>query len=471
MTTDGGANVTAGQSDAAEIIAEHLARMTFSDLPERAIAVTKACILDSIGCILAGTSGPDVRKVADLVAEWSGAPQCTVIGGGGLKLPPVSAALSNGAAVHQYDFDDVHDEVTCHPTASTLVPALAAGEVAGSATGKDLLLAVALGNDITSRVSRAISSAHGHPWYRAPVVGMFGATAAASKMLGATAREYVEAFGLALPQIGGTYASLHHTGSSVRAIRDGLAYRNGVLSALMAKRGVRGDPNVFEGKYGFYQAYYKGGYKREALLGGLGKQFESERVSLKPWPSARHLHTTVTAVLELMEEHGLGPSEIGSVLFDVGKVNQERCAPVTEEMVHDHIDLLSNLPFAVAAAIKFKDVSIETYLDEEAIRAVMRDTLPRVEWRYNAAQDGPWRFEPGVVEIRTTSGAVLRHTSRIARGHPDNPMTEGQRHAKFRQCAALAWRPVTEDRANRIIELVETLERCSNLGVLMELIA
>lgn len=471
MTTTGGPPGKVGQPDAAEVIAEHLARMQYTDLPERVIAVTKACILDNIGCILAGTSGPDVRKVADLVAEWSGAPHCTVIGSGGLKLPPVSAALSNGAAVHQYDFDDVHDEVTCHPTASTLVPALAAGEEAGAATGKDLILAVALGSDITSRVSRAISSAHGHPWYRAPVVGMFGATAAASKMLGATAREYVEAFGLALPQIGGTYASLHHTGSSVRAIRDGLAYRNGLLSALMAKRGLRGDPNVFDGKFGFYQAYYKGAYKRDVLLAALGEQFESGRVSLKPWPSARHLHTAVTAVLELMEKHKLGSSDIAGVVCDVGKVNRERCEPVTEAMVHDHIDLLSNLPFAVAAAIKFGDVSIETYLDEAAIREVMRDALPRVEWRYSEAQDGPWRFEPGVVELRTVSGKVLKHTAKTARGHPDNPMTEAQRHAKFRQCAALARHPIGEERASRIIERVETLERCADLKSLVELIA
>lgn len=468
MTSNGEADV--GRPDAAEVIAKHLAQMQYTDLPERVVSVTKACILDNLGCILAGTSGPDVRKVADLVAEWSGAPQCTVIGGGGLKLPPVGAALSNGAAVHQYDFDDVHDEVTCHPTASSLVPALAAGEVAGGATGKGLILAVALGNDITSRVSRAITQTHGHPWYRAPVVGMFGATASAAKMLGATAAECVEAFGLALPQIGGTYASLHHTGSSVRAIRDGLAYRNGLLSALMAKRGLRGDPNVFEGKFGFYNAYYKGAYSREVLLNGLGKQFESERVSLKPWPSARHLHTSVTALLELMQQQGLGSSDIAGVICDVGKVNQERCEPVTEAMVHDHIDLLSNLPFAVAAAIRFGDVSIETYLDETAVREVMRDTLPRVEWRFNAAQDGPWRFEPGVVEVRTVSGKVLKHVAKTARGHPDNPMTEAQRHAKFRQCAALAQHPIDKSHASQIIERVETLERCADLRELMELI-
>ena len=82
---------------------------------------------------------------------------------------------------------------------------------------------------------------------------------------------------LALPQIGGTYASLHGTGSSVRSIRDGLAYRNGFLSAQMAMRGIKGDPDVFDGKYGFYQAYYKGAYNRSRLLEGLGQDYETAR--------------------------------------------------------------------------------------------------------------------------------------------------------------------------------------------------
>ncbi len=471
MATEVAAEKEAGRPDAAETIAAYLARMRYSDLSAGSVAATKACILDGIGCILAGTSGADVRAVADMVSEWGGLPQCTLIGGSGLKVPPVAAVLANGAAVHQYDFDDVHDEVTCHPTASALVPALAAGEQAGGATGQSLILAVALGSDLTSRVSRAISGAHGHPWYRAPVVGMFGATAAAANMLDATPEEYVEAFGLALPQIGGTYASLHHTGSSVRAIRDGLAYRNGVLAALMAKRGIRGDPEVFEGKFGFYQAYYKGAYDRDVLLRGLGTQIEAERISMKPWPSARHLHTTITAVLELVEQHGLTFDEIESVVCDIGRVNRERCEPVDENMIHDHIDLLSNLPFAVAAAIRHGNVSLDTYLDEAAIRAVVRDALPKVEWRYNAAQDGAWRFEPGVVELRTASGEVLKRATKVARGHPDNPMTEAQRHDKFRQCAGLARRPVEGERAERIIERVETLEQCADLTSLMELIA
>jgi 2-methylcitrate dehydratase PrpD len=457
--------------DAAQLIAAHLERTGYADLPAAVVSAVKISILDTLGCIIAGTSSADVATISSMVLAWGGAPVCTVIGSGGVKLPPISAAFVNGAAIHQHDFDDVHDAVTCHPTASTLVPALAAAEERMGTTGRDLILAVALGSDLTCRVSRAIVGAHGHPWYRAPVVGMFGATAAAAKIFGATADQYVQAFGLALPQIGGTYASLHNSGSSVRSIRDGLAYRNGLLSSELAMRGIKGDPEVFEGKYGFYQAYYKGAYDRSRLLDGLGEDFEAPRVSLKPWPSARHLHTTMTAVLDIMARQSLSFKDVAEVTFDVGRFNMGRCEPVTPQVQSNHIDLLSNLPFSVAAILRHGNVPIAVYLDERMIDDVVKNALPRVKWRYNPEQDGDWRFEPGRVELRAVDGQVHRALCKTALGHPDNPMSQGQREEKFVRCVAIAARPLSEAHAGRIIELVGKLERCDQIGQLTELIA
>ena len=456
--------------DAAELLGAYLARTTYADLPASVVSAVKISILDMLGCILAGTSAHDVATIASLVREWGGAPTCTVIGSGGLRLPPMSAAFVNGAAIHQHDFDDVHDAVTCHPTASTFVTALAAAEEVKGISGRDLILAIALGSDLTCRVSRAIVGAHGHPWYRAPVVGMFGATAAAAKVFGASAAQHVQAFGLALPQIGGTYASLHHSGSSVRSIRDGLAYRNGLLAAQLAMRGIQGDPEVFEGKFGFYQAYYKGAYSRERLLDQLGQDYEAPRVSLKPWPSARHLHTTMTAVLEIMSKNALAFEHVAEVTFDVGRFNTTRCEPVTPAVQENHIDLLGNLPFAVAAAIRHGNVPLEVYLDAALIDDVVKKALPLVKWRYNPEQDGDWRFEPGRVELRTLDGRTFRTLCKTALGHPDNPMSEAQRHEKFMACAAIAARPLSKAQADRVIEAAATLDQCDDIAALAALV-
>ena len=69
-----------------------------------------------IGCIIAGTGGEEFAAVVSLVSKWGGNPTSTVVGAGGLKVPPDTAVLAHGAAVHQYAFDDTHDKAVCHPT-------------------------------------------------------------------------------------------------------------------------------------------------------------------------------------------------------------------------------------------------------------------------------------------------------------------------------------------------------------------
>ena len=459
------------RADVAEVLARHLAGFRFDALPTEVRKAVKVNILDQIGCILSGTGTSDVLAIASLVKGWGGSQTCTLIGSGGFRLPSNNAALANGAAIHQYDFDDVHDSVTCHPTASALVVALAAAEEKGGVTGQDVMLAVALGSDITCRVSRAIVGTHGHPWYRAPVVGMFGATAASAKIFGANEDQFLQAFGLALPQIGGTYASLLHHGSSVRSIRDGLAYKNGLLSAELAMRGLKGDPETFEGKFGFYNAYYKGSYDRERLVSGLGTEFETTNVSLKPWPSARHLHTTITAVLDIMQKENLTFADVEQVIFDVGKINRERCSQIPTDGADAHIDLLANLPYAVAAAIWHKNVTLDAYIDHATVADIIKNAAPKVQWRVNPEQDGEWRFEPGRVEIKTTSGKTFRALAKTALGHPTNPMSEAQQHDKFISQAAMAVKPLDEAAARRVIETVAELESVKDIGDLMRLIA
>ena len=82
------------RADAAEVIAKHLARTGFADLPPTVVKAVKSNILDQIGCILSGTGTADVRAIGSLVKEWGGAPVCTLIGSGGVRLPSNNAALA-----------------------------------------------------------------------------------------------------------------------------------------------------------------------------------------------------------------------------------------------------------------------------------------------------------------------------------------------------------------------------------------
>ncbi len=464
-----------GEPDAAIAIAAHLARTRLEDLPASVIEAAKISILDTLGCVLAGTPCDDVVAIRKVATAWGGQPSSTLIGSGGVKLPAASAVLGNGAAIHQFDFDDTHDQAVMHPSSASLMPALAVAEQLGGigqVGGKAIITAVALANDLSSRVGLATSGRMwDHPWFRAPVIGLFGATAAAAKVMGATAQQHVHALGLTLPQVSGTWASLHHKGSSVRSIRDGLAYRNGVLAAELAMNGIRGDGEVFDGPYGFYQAFFRGDYDRAALLDGLGQRYETERISLKPWPCIRHLHTALTAVLELLTKNHLAFDDIKEVMLGLGHVNVDRCRPVALGSVpENHIDLAGNMHFAVAAAIRHCGIPLALYHDTKLADDVITHAMPKVRWAYDAALDGH-TFEASRVDITLNSGQRLSARCDVALGHPDNAMSSEQRIAKFVDCAAAALTPVAKPKAMQIVDAVERLEQLDTIAPLMALLA
>ncbi len=460
------------EPDAAELIAAHLARTSFADLPAATVAATKASILDTLACMLAGSASDDVAAIGDLVGEWGGRRSSTVVLGGGLKVPPIQAVLVNGAMVHQFDYDDTHDLAICHPTSASLPPALALAESVGGVSGQALIAAVALGSDLACRVALAIRGGLiDHPWFRAPVVGLFGATAAAAKILGASAEQHLEALGLALPLVSCTRASLHHGGSSVRSIRDGLVYRNGVLAAELAMRGVQGDKAVFDGPYGFYQVFFRGEYQREKLLDRLGTRYETEQVSLKPWPSRRTLHRTITAVLDVTAAHDLTFEQIAHVDVLVGAVNRPWCQPCRTGLVPRHrIDLLNNMLFAVGAAIRHRDVQLRLYCDPALADDVVTQAVPKVRWHEVGASGAGAISEPGAVRIVTVDGVVHEGRCEVPLGHPTRPMSPAQQRAKFVECAAHAVRSVGEARAAEIVDTVMRLEALTDVGELTRLL-
>ncbi len=458
--------------DAADVISAHLAAVRYDDLTPAVVSATKAAILDTLGCLLAGTGTSEAEVMTALVAERAGRATSTVFGRA-QKVPAESAVLANAAAIHQYDFDDTHDVAICHPTSASLIPALALAEQVGGVSGKDLICAVALANDITSRVALAINGRlTDYVWFRAPVVGIFGATAAACRVLGATAEQHANAFGLVLPMIGGTLSSLQHGGSSVRAIRDGLAYRNAVLAAELAIRGVRGDRRVMEGPFGFYHAFFRGEYDRHKLVGELGTRYETVNVSLKPWPAIRHLHRTLSCVDDIMRAHDLRFDDVDEVVVHVGRINLDRCRPVAQGAIPAlRMDLLSNLPFAVGTFIRHRGIPLAVYRDSALADEVIQNAMPKVRWVHDPRMDGPWTLEPARVELSTRGGRTFTRERTVSKGHPSDPMSKAEREAKFRDCAAAAGFPLSEPRIAQVIAAVEGLDDLDDAGELAALLA
>ena len=152
--------------DPAFALAEHVVRTRFEDLPRSAIIATSRDVQDTFGCILGGSGAPGIDDIFALLDEWGGQPESRVL----LRdraLPAPHAAMINASMGHALDFDDTHDTAgSIHPGISVLAASLAMADRLGGISGRDLVLAVTLGLDISCHVGSRLASHGGHRRFR-----------------------------------------------------------------------------------------------------------------------------------------------------------------------------------------------------------------------------------------------------------------------------------------------------------------
>ncbi len=440
-------------------ICEHLASTRYEDLPPEAIQATKNSIIDTVGVILASTAtSQDVRRLRDLVCEQGGTPESTLIGYGD-KVPAAMAALVNGAACHPLDFDDTHEPSKCHTSAASLPAALALAQ-RGSLSGKMLMRAAALGSDLAARIAGAVTlGPTQHGWMNTAVYGHLGGAAAAGCALNLDTDGMMAALGIAFCQTGG---SREIASGSYRGIRDGFPQKVGVMSALLAQKGMTGPSEFLTGRFGLYPLYFKGKYTPDTLTDELGTRFEGVNVSYKFWPSCKLTHTYMESLIGIMTEEKVPSDEIDRVRIRVSEWGLHLCEPAEiRYRPQSEMSARDSFPFTLGLAMVKGHAEIADFagpaLADEAVLAAGA----KVTHEFDPALD-PSAMSPGDVTVETRDGRTFKKVVTKAYGSPQNPMRPADLHAKFRQCAQFA--DVSESRADAFLERVDALEREANVA-------
>src|SRR5215469_10663790 len=280
--------------DPALALARHVCRTGYADLPVSAVASARRDLLDTFGCMLGGSGSPGIGELFAVVSRWGGLAESRVLLRG-ISLPSPQAALLNASMGHALDFDDTLDTGgSIHPGVSVLGAVFAVSDSLGNVTGTDLLSAVALGLDVSCRV--ALASTVDRGWHRTAAMGVFGAAAAAGKLLRLTPEQMLAAFGAAYSQAAGNRQCILD-GALSKRMQAGQAASAGVFSVVLAKTGFTGAHNIFNGRFGFFELYQPNGADPSVLLRDLGTAFRGEALSYKPYPCGRPLHAAIDAAL------------------------------------------------------------------------------------------------------------------------------------------------------------------------------
>ena len=427
-------------------------------LAPQTLHAAKRVVLDGIGVMLAASgASADVLPFRELALAQSGAPQASVLGFGD-RLSVAQAALVNGAMAHALDYEDAFDPVPLHPNASLLPAALACAEAFGC-TGREFLAAVVLGCDLVCRMGLALRAPMERlGWYPPPILGAFGATLAAARVMRLSPRQLCDAWSLLLCQNSCAGEIKFSPDSTLRAVREAFPAHAAVSCVQLAARGVRGFDAPLEGRAGFYQLFAGGAYDADVLLEHPGETFWIEQLSFKRWPACRGTHAYIEAALLLRSRAGVDASLIESFVCVGGQAQQMLSEPkASKQAPHTLIDAKFSLPFTVALALVHGEISLNSVtartLADPAVLAL--------------AARGNFHFEPearwneatrGKLLLRLRSGETLTHEVYAPLGDPQRPLSDEALCGKFIECAAHAARPFSCERARRLIARIFALE-------------
>ena len=422
-------------------------------------------ILDTFGCMLGGSGSPGIDELFAVIARWGGREESRVLLRG-TRLPAPQAALLNASMGHALDFDDTLDTGgSIHPGVSVLGSVLAVCDslaaVTGGVRGRDVLLAVALGLDVSCRIALAATLDRG--WHRTAAIGVFGATAAAGKLIGLTPAQMLAAFGIAYSHAAGNRQCILD-GALTKRMQAGQAANAGVFSAVLAHTGFTGARNIFNGRFGFFELYQPNGYDASVLLRDLSAAFRGEALSYKPYPCGRPLHAAIDAALIARAQLKIErPDDIGSVTIEADPAghSDQFGRGLTKRRPTQVVEAQFAQPFLVAIALVHGKVGIaevdglgdaSVLSLSDRIAGVARDHRPRGSLS---------------ITVQRTDGRLVTVEASDPIGSPEKPLTNAQLEAKLRDCARNAAQPLSDGSVDAALAAIGRLETLPDARELM----
>ncbi|WP_420541941.1 MmgE/PrpD family protein [Rubrobacter calidifluminis] len=444
-----------------EELASFLAGLRYEDLPEEAVLRSEELFLDWAGSALAGGRERPVRaieRVARALGPREGS--CEVLAFG-WRTSPLFAALVNAASSHAVEQDDVHNASVLHPGAVVFPAALAAAQEEG-ASGRELITAAVAGYEAGVRVGEFLGRSHYRVFHTTGTAGTLAAAAAAAHVLGADEAEMADALGSAGTQAAGLWQFLSE-GADSKQLHTARAASSGLLSAYLAREGLRGARGILEGEKGM-AAGMSSDADAGRLTADLGERWAVLETSFKHYASCRHSHPAADALLAGMREHRLAAEDIEAVRARVHAGAIEVLGDVVEPASVHQAKFSMGFVLALVALrgrAGLEDFTEES-LDDGEIKAFARRVEMVLDPEVDEAYPGRWI---GLVDIRTKDGREVTSRVDVPKGDPGNPLSRAEIEEKVRRLAAHGG--TREEVAERLVRFAWNLHEEDGVGPLL----
>ena len=456
--------------DATFLFAKNLVNTRYEDLPPGVVEATKKQVLDLLGVALGGFSKPGPKELREIVREWGGKEESSIVGCT-QKVPAPNAAHVNATMAHALDYDDVHETAIMHSGVAVIPTCMAMAERKGNVSGKEFITTIALGADMMSRLALATTPGTrplNTGWHLTTLYGFLGAAGTAGRMLGLSEEGIVNAIGIAYHQCSGNGQCVID-GALTKRMGPGFSVKGGITAALLSEKGVTGAKNCLEGEMGLYNLYHRGNYDNKALTMDLGKYFEGINVAIKPYPCCRGVHPAIDAALALVDENKFKTVDIQKIKLSVSEGHYHLlCEPEDAKLnPRNPVDAQFSIPWGVATAIFRRQVTLEDFIDEAIKSKDILDLTKKMSIKIDSTLNRAVNIEPTRVEITTKEGSVYSKEVAHPLGSLERPMTFDDCARKFRDCA----KQLSKEQTDRVIELVGQLEQVAEIKKLIRLLS
>ncbi len=382
-----------------------------------------------VGCA-AGASREDViRRALDVLTEFNGAASTTVVGRRE-KLDALNAAFINSMSSAVLAYNDTHFATVAHPTSPVGAALLALAE-RQPMTGKQLVHALVLGNEIQCRIGNIVSTPPAEcaiGLSMAGLVGGIGVAVAAGVVMGFDEDTMATAIGLATNQSAGLREA--HATMGGQFIQ-GHTARCGLMAALLAARGFTCNDTMIEGPKGFAVSFGTRP-QMEAALDRLGQAWEISTLAYKPYPSGFVIHPIIDACLDIAQKNTYNAAQIERIELTVNPMAVQLCNRPAPKIRNQ---ALVSLQHWAAVSLIYKAAGIAEIADP-----ILHDPLvASLRGKVMATTDAAVGREAASARVVFKDGKSLQANVKDCRGSANRPLTDEDISAKTRDQLRIAF--------------------------------
>ncbi|EHM01802.1 MmgE/PrpD family protein [Acetobacteraceae bacterium AT-5844] len=412
------------------LLATHAAGWRHRSWPDGLEHHARRALLDWFAAMLPGTRQPPATLLATALADERGEGRA-VCYADGQRGSARHAALINGVASHAVEFDDIHRDSGLHPGSPTVAAALAVAQARGASMDA-LLRAMAAGYEVGGRIALAVQPSHYRFWHTTATVGTLAAATASALLLECDEVRMGHAIALAATMAGGLQQAFRGEGMS-KPLHAGHAAEAGLLAARSAAAGVTGAPDVLHGPAGFAAATSESTGTWEQALHGLGESFVIGNMTFKNHGCCGHIFPALDGLLALRARLGFTPEEVRHIHVAGYRATAEMC---DRPVIRAEQDARFSTQFCVATLSLHGAVRLEAFSPQRLSDPAIQAFMPKVSVSLAPdLADAYPRRRAARLRLELADGRVFEHEQPFRKGDPEEPLTDAELDAKFRELA------------------------------------